>query len=148
MLPHYIEEHGYLPPGEFLSIFDAEVEAVSNRECDDLFREHDRHLADNPTRTDILVALYDVQVFWDVADFADLIAFRKFLEWNQGPGPFLRTDRLSKNDLGYCLNLESRDPAESFGEIHKRFERHEFRPKSYRYRLVHLDEPWTVVEGC
>lgn len=145
LLIHYIESHHYRPPEEFLALIAAEVEAVPEVELRRLIEDHGHKLATNPTREDILIPLYEIQVLWPEHDFVDLIEFRKFLDWSQGPGPWLHTNRLSKLSDGYCLWLECRDPAESMGELTRRFRRSGKLPYAARYRLVYLREPWTTV---
>lgn len=145
LLVHYIEDHHYLPPVDFLALFAAVVESVREEEASRLCEDHGRKLATNPTREDILVPLYEVQVIWPAHHFADLLEFRKFLDWSQRAGPWLSTGHLSILSDGYCLWLECRDPARSFDEITRRFRYRGKMPCGARYRLVYLGEPWITL---
>lgn len=144
LLPHYIEAHSYLPPTEFLELFGGVAETLSETDLDVMFDEHARKLATNPSREDILVPFYEFQVHWP-DDFADLVEFRKFLDTHREFGSDLATSWISKVSDGYCVNLESDDPAKSFEEIRSRFHGTKSAPHMYRYRLVYLQEPWTAV---
>ena len=64
LLVHYIKDHHYLPPVEFLALFAAEVESVREEELNRLIEDHGRKLATKATRDDILVPLHEVQVIW------------------------------------------------------------------------------------
>lgn len=145
LLAHYIEKHNYLPPPEFLAIFGSRIECVSESECESMIREHMQRLNKNPSRDDILIELYETQVFWQTGSFSDMSEFQKHLDWHQGPGPPLSTDSLSRRSEGYCLNVESRNPVATFADISSRFEQSGSVPYMYRYRLVYLQEPWDVV---
>lgn len=145
LLSHYIEEHDYLPPAEFLAICNPQVESVPETECKSLMRKHMQRLSTHPSRDDILIELYQTQVFWHADSFLDLMAFQKHLDWLQGTESPLLTDSVGRRVEGYFLNMESRNPAAAYSEIFNRFEKNGPTPYMYRYRLVYLQESWAVV---
>lgn len=148
MLPHYIREHRYLPPAEFLAIFDAPVVAVGEKQASALMERQRDRLESNPTREDILIDLFDVEVFWKSERFPDLTEFgRRLRSISFKSRPLLEFSRLSRTEEAYTSYLQSHRPSELFDQTSSRFKDAADRPFMYRYRLVYLNEPWTVVES-
>ncbi len=145
LLPHYIEKHDYLPPSEFLAAINRQIESVPEEECDRMMREHIQRLNNSPSRDDILIELFEIQVYWQSDSFSDLLEFQKHLDWHQGPAPTLATSPLSHRSEGYRLDAVSRNPAATYADISRRFESISRVPYMYRYRLVYLQESWTTV---
>ncbi len=146
LLPHYIEYHDYRPPDEFLALFDSVVDAVLEDESAQLLKRQSDRLRSSPCRDDILVELYDTQLLWKPNCFPDLLSFERHLQTLKEGGARIPTDWLSRRTEGFSLNMQSRSPGKLFSEITDRHGNSYLAPYKYRYRLVYMEEPWTIVE--
>jgi len=146
LLSHYMRAHRYCPPEEFLEIFDGPVKALSEPEREQRLIEHERKLAQNPSRADLLIDYFEIKIFWPIELFSDLLAFEKYFNQLQDENFRFSSNQFRRDRKSYSIESETRDPQLLFEQISSRCIDGLARPTKYQYRLVLLNETWTVVE--